>query len=56
MYETVLREATNPDDLARWLNAPTLIRLWPDLVLPPQVRQPWEARFPQLRASQRPAA
>lgn len=49
-------EATNPDDLTHWLNAPTLILLWPDLVLPPQVRQPWEARFPQLRANRRPAA
>jgi hypothetical protein len=56
MYEAVLREATSPEDLARWLDGPTLIRLWPELVLPPQVRQPWEARFPQLAASRRSAA
>jgi hypothetical protein len=56
MYETVLREATNPDDLARWLDGPTLVRLWPDLVIPPQVRSRWEARFPQLAAGRREAA
>lgn len=56
MYETVLREATRPEDLARWLDGPTLVRLWPELVLPPQVRQPWEARFPQLAARRRSAA
>jgi hypothetical protein len=56
MYETVLREATSPEDLARWLDGPTLVRLWPELVLPPQVRQPWEDRFPQLAVSGRSAA
>jgi hypothetical protein len=55
MYETVLREATSPDDLARWLDRATLVRLWAELVLPPQVRQLWEARFPQLAAG-RPSA
>ena len=56
MYETVLREATNAEDLARWLDGPTLVRLWADLVLPPQVWRPWEARFPQLAAAHRSAA
>jgi hypothetical protein len=56
MYETVLREATDPNDLTRWLDGPTLVRLWADLVLPPQVRQPWEARFTQLAAAHRSAA
>jgi hypothetical protein len=56
MYETVLREATSPEDLARWLDRPTLVRLWPELVVPPQVRQPWEERFPILAASRRFAA
>lgn len=56
MYETVLREATGPDDLARWLDGATLVRLWPDLVLPPQVRHLWEARFPELAAGRRFAA
>lgn len=48
MYETVLREASRPDDLSRWLNSTTLMRLWPALVLPPQVRRVWESRFPEL--------
>jgi hypothetical protein len=56
MYETVLREATSPEDLARWLDGSTLVRLWPELVLPPQVRQLWEARFPQLTAGRWSAA
>jgi hypothetical protein len=56
MYETALREATSPEDLARWLDGPTLVRLWPELVLPAQVRQLWEDRFPQLAAGRRSAA
>lgn len=56
MYETVLREATSPDDLARWLDGPTLVRLWPELVLPPQVRRMWEARFSELVVGRRSAA
>jgi hypothetical protein len=56
MYETVLREATTSDDLARWLDGPTLIRLWPSLVLPGQVRRRWAARFPELADVARPAA
>lgn len=56
MYETVLREATRPDDLVRWLHGPTLVRLWPDLMLPQQVRELWENRFPQLGTGRRSAA
>jgi hypothetical protein len=56
MYEAVLREATAPDDLARWLDGATLVRLWPQLVLPSQVRQLWEARFPELAARRRSVA
>jgi hypothetical protein len=56
MYETVLREATSPEDLARWLDGSTLVRLWSGLVLPPQVRQLWERRFPELAAGRQPAA
>jgi hypothetical protein len=48
MYETVLREASTTADLSRWLDGRTLVRLWRDLVLPPQVRSRWEARFPEL--------
>ncbi len=57
MYETVLREASSADQLATWLEGETLVRLWPDLVVPPQVRQAWEERFfPQLVARRRSAA
>jgi len=49
LYETVLREASHPNDLVRWLDGPTLIRLWSNLVLPPQTRSVWETRFKELR-------
>ncbi|WP_261567547.1 hypothetical protein [Frankia gtarii] len=48
MYETVLREASRTADLNRRLDGLTLVRLWPDLVLAPQVRSRWETRFPEL--------
>jgi hypothetical protein len=56
MYETVLREATAAGQLEMWLDGPTLVRLWPDLVLPPQVRHLWEGQFPQLMHERRAAA
>jgi hypothetical protein len=56
MYETILREATGPEDLTRWLDTTLLLQLWPELVLPPKVRQLWEVRFPELAADRRPAA
>jgi hypothetical protein len=48
VYETVLREAIRYDELRRWLDGPTLIRLWPELILPRGVRAAWEERFPAL--------
>lgn len=48
LYETVLREASEAGDLVRWLDGPMLVRLWPTLVLPRQVRMLWESRFAQL--------
>jgi hypothetical protein len=56
MYETVLREAVSPDDLARWIDGPTLVRLWRTLVLPPRLRGLWEERFPELTAASRLSA
>jgi hypothetical protein len=56
MYETVLREANSAEDLIRWLDGATLVRLWSQLVLPRQVREPWEARFPELAITTRHAA
>jgi hypothetical protein len=56
MYETVLREASHVEQLVRWLHGPTLIRLWPELMLPPQASALWTERFPELAAVRRPAA
>jgi hypothetical protein len=50
MYETVLREAGRPEDLA-YLNGETLAAVWPDLHLPKGVRLAWEERHPVLRAA-----
>lgn len=50
-YETVLREASRPDDLAAYLDGATLVRLWPDLFLPKGVRLAWEEQHPALRAA-----
>jgi len=51
MYETVLVEASRPEDLASYLDGDTLIALWPDLYLPKGVRQAWEDRHLALRAA-----
>ena len=48
MYQTVLREAARPEDLADYLDGDTLAAVWPDLFLPRGVRQAWEDRFPVL--------
>ncbi|WP_406044635.1 hypothetical protein OG799_09255 [Micromonospora sp. NBC_00898] len=50
MYETVLTEAVQPDELRAWLHGPTLIRLWSQLYLPRGVRRAWEERHPVLHA------
>jgi len=49
-YETVLREATRPGDLAAYLDGETLVSLWPELYLPKGVRRGWEEHHPALRA------
>jgi hypothetical protein len=51
LYQTVLREASRPEDLTTYLNGDTLIALWPDLFLPPGVRQAWEDAHPFLRTT-----
>lgn len=50
LYETVLREASRPEDLTTYLDGDTLVTLWHDLFLPKGVRQAWEDRHPVLRA------
>jgi hypothetical protein len=49
LYETVIREAVGLHDLCSLLETRLLVRLWPMLWLPPQVRRLWEDRFPELR-------
>jgi hypothetical protein len=51
LYETVLREASRPEDLTAYLNGDTLLAVWPDLYLPKGVRQAWEDQHPDLRAA-----
>jgi hypothetical protein len=51
LYQTVLREASRPEDLTAYLDGDTLIALWPDLFLPSGVRQAWEDAHPLLRAT-----
>ena len=56
MYQTVLREATRPEDLTAFLDRDTLIARWPDLFLPRGVRAAWEEQHPVLRAAATAAA
>jgi hypothetical protein len=56
MYQTVLREATRPEDLTAFLDGGTLLALWPDLFLPRGVRAAWEEQHPVLRAGTTAAA
>jgi hypothetical protein len=53
LYETVLREASRPDDLSSYLNGETLVAVWPELFLPKGVRRAWEDQHPELRAAGR---
>jgi hypothetical protein len=51
-YRTVLIEATKPDDLHGYLDRTTLLRLWPTLWLPADLRSAWERHFPELRSTE----
>jgi hypothetical protein len=51
LYQTVLREASQPADLTDYLDRGMLISLWPSLRLPPGVRRAWEELNPALRSS-----
>jgi hypothetical protein len=51
LYQTVLREASQPSDLTDYLNRGILISLWPGLRLPAGVQQAWEELHPALRSS-----
>ena len=56
LYRTVLSEAATTADLHDWLDGATLVRLWPGLWLPPQLRRRWEERFPELASARAAAA
>ena len=49
MYERVIREATQVDDLRSYINQEVLRQVWGRLFLPVRVRRSWEDRFPDLR-------
>jgi len=49
MYERVIREATQVDDLRSYINQEVLRQVWGRLFLPDRVRRSWEDRFPDLR-------
>lgn len=51
LYECVIVEAVDTDDLSRLLDADRLRAAWSDLFLPQRVRRLWEARFPELAAA-----
>jgi hypothetical protein len=51
LYETVLREARDTDDLAHYLDGESLVDLWPRLWLPPKVRRAWESAFTVLTST-----
>lgn len=48
VYQIVLREASRPEDLTRYLNGDVLRAIWPDLRLPRGVRLAWEELHPSL--------
>lgn len=56
MYKVVLTEAGTVEDLCTWLDGDILLRLWPTLWLPPQLRRRWEERFPELSGTRTVAA
>ena len=51
LYETVLREAIELDDLHLFLNGELLVSLWPRLWLPRRLGQAWQSRFPRALRS-----
>lgn len=48
-YRVVISEA-QPSEMAGYLDGATLVKIWPSLGLPKNVRPAWEARFPELQS------
>jgi DNA invertase Pin-like site-specific DNA recombinase len=49
-YQTVLREASRPEDLTTYLDGNTLAGVWPELYLPRGIRRAWQDQHPALRS------
>lgn len=47
-YQLVLLEAGDPADLEQWLQHAELLRLWPELYLPRNVRAAWQSQHAVL--------
>jgi len=47
-YQLVLLEAASLLDLERWLEGTELLRMWPELYLPRNVRAAWQSKQPAL--------
>jgi hypothetical protein len=56
MCEAVLDTAATAGDIARYLNADLLIRVWPVLGMSRAKRDAWESQFPVLRRQRLAAA
>jgi hypothetical protein len=56
VYETVLREASRPEDLTAYLDGKTLVALWPKLFVPKGVRRAWADEHLVLRTAAQAAA
>ncbi|MES2093195.1 MAG: hypothetical protein V4531_05210 [Actinomycetota bacterium] len=52
-YRATIQEGRT-DDQVQILHRDLLIRIWPELMMPPRVRQLWEGRFPELTATRPP--
>ena len=46
----MLMEASTQEGLASWPDRDELVRVWPDLYLPRDIRAAWQARHPVLAA------
>ena len=51
MYERVIVEAPTVEVLDLLIDQGKLLSVWSRLYLPPQVRQLWQSRFPQLASA-----
>lgn len=50
VYQATIQEGRTVDQV-QILNRDLLIAVWPELNMPPRVRQLWEGRFPELTAA-----